>query len=317
MITVLIATYNGAKTLPTVLDAYCKLDLPNGEWKLVIVDNGSTDNTQAIVNAFLPLLPITLLVEPRRGKNVALNTGLSQIAGDLIVLTDDDVLPHENWLKQLKSTADSQPLYSIFGGPILPEWESPPDDWILSWVHLAITFGILDDQEEGPVDIYKVYGGNMAIRSKVFQMGYKFDETIGPKGSKYAQGSEVEFLMRLHQAGFRAWHCKNAIVRHMIRSFQMDKDWILGRAIRFARGQYRLGRVEYCKWKSSFLGIPWRLLLRILKRIFLFGKAKLSGDAETIFKERWQLNYLFGIALEARVMHRERKKATATRSCLS
>ena len=147
----------------------------------------------------------------------------------------------------------------------------------------------------------------MAIRSKVFQMGYKFDETVGPRGSNYAQGSEVEFLMRLDQAGFKAWHCKNAIVRHMIRSFQMNKKWILGRAIRFARGQYRLGRVEYSKWKPCFFGIPRRLFLRILKRIYLFGKAKLSGDAESVFKERWQLNYLFGIALEARVMHRERK----------
>ena len=46
MLTVLIATYNGGRTLPSVLNAYCKLAPPDEEWKLVIVDNGSTDNTE-------------------------------------------------------------------------------------------------------------------------------------------------------------------------------------------------------------------------------------------------------------------------------
>ena len=317
MITVLIATYNGEKTLPKVLDAYCKLVPPDEEWKLVIVDNGSVDKTKDIINAFQPLLPITLLFEPRRGKNVALNAGLSQIAGGLIVFSDDDVLPHSHWLKQLALAADSQPLYSIFGGPILPNWESSPEEWILSWVPIKPTFAILDDQEEGAIENYMVFGPNMAIRSKILLMGYKFDETIGPKGSKYAQGSETELLMRLHQAGFKAWHCKKAIVEHMIRSSQMDKKWVLSRAIRFGRGQYRLGVVGYSTWKSRFFGIPRRLLLRILKRIYLFGKAKLSGDAESIFRERWQLNYLYGIALEARLIYKERNKAIFSRSSLN
>ncbi len=299
MLTVLMATYNGARTLASVLNAYCGLESSNEEWKLVIVDNGSTDNSKEIIMRFLPLLPIILVSEPVRGKNAALNTGLSQVAGDLIVFTDDDVLPHSDWLNQLRLAADSQPMYSIFGGPILPKWESPPDDWILSWVPLGPTFAILDPEEEGPIEVYKVYGPNMAVRSGIFAMGYKFDETIGPRGSKYAQGSESELLMRLHQGGVKAWHCKNATVEHMIRSFQMDKKWVLDRAVRYGRGMYRLG-FEFPDWRASFWRMPRHWLLRILKRLYLIGKAKASGDAERLFKERWQLNYLFGIALEAR-----------------
>jgi glycosyltransferase involved in cell wall biosynthesis len=309
MLTVLIATYNGAKTLPIVLHEYCKQALPKAEWKLALVDNGSTDNTKEIIEEFLPLLPVTYLFEPRRGKNVALNAGLSHVEGDLIFFTDDDVLPHENWLKELRAAADSHPVHSIFGGPILPEWESPPEDWILSWVPLKPAFGILDDQEEGDKGGKNatVFGANMAVRSNIFEMGYRFDETVGPNGSNYAMGSETDLLVRLRQAGFKAWHCKNAVVKHIIRTPQMDKQWILARAIRYGRGMYRAGLVG-AELKSDIWGMPVRLYLEILNKVFHLGAAKLSENAESMFTQHWHLNVFLGMATEARNIYKERKK---------
>jgi glycosyltransferase involved in cell wall biosynthesis len=307
MFTILIATYNGGKTLPAVLDAYRKLAGVSGGWKLVLINNGSDDDTKDIINEFSALLPISHLFETRRGKNIALNTGLSHIEGDLVVFTDDDVLPQSDWLKELRTAADSHPSYSIFGGPILPEWESQPEDWILSWVPLAPTFAILQDLDEGPLEKnMRVFGPNMAIRSSIFQMGFKFDETIGPNGSHYAQGSEAELLKRLGQAGFKAWHCKNAKVRHIIRSSQMNKKWVLGRAIRFGRGQYRLGRVGR-QWKSHAWGMPVYLYLEILNKVCRLGIARLSRNDEKIFKEHWYLNVFLGMATEARNIYIERK----------
>jgi glycosyltransferase involved in cell wall biosynthesis len=62
------------------------LKLTPGGWKLVIVDNGSTDRTR-------DKLRLTYLFEFKRGKNAGLNTGLAHVEGDLIVLTDDDAVP--------------------------------------------------------------------------------------------------------------------------------------------------------------------------------------------------------------------------------
>jgi glycosyltransferase involved in cell wall biosynthesis len=307
MLSVLFATYNGGRVLPAVLEAYSKQSLSKDEWKIIIVDNGSNDNTNEVVSKFLPLLPITFLSESRKGKNVALNTGLSHIDGDLIVFTDDDVFPHVDWLKELRTAADSHPAYSIFGGPILPKWESPPEDWILSWVPLKPTFSILDDQEEGDHGRKSaVFGPNMAVRSNIFEMGYKYDERVGPKGTNYAMGSETEFLRRLLKDGFKVWFCENAVVEHFIRSSQMEKEWILARAIRYGRGSYRLGMVGV-KYRSYFQGIPLYLYVEILNKVYRLGKAKLSGNPESIFKEHWNLNYLYGIAMEARNIYKENK----------
>jgi glycosyltransferase involved in cell wall biosynthesis len=59
MVTVLLATYNGAETLPKALNAYCQLQAPTAGWKLVVVDNGSTDG-----------LPLTLEVVVRSNQTV-------------------------------------------------------------------------------------------------------------------------------------------------------------------------------------------------------------------------------------------------------
>jgi glycosyltransferase involved in cell wall biosynthesis len=312
MLTVLIATYNGAKTLPEVLSAYCALEPPDGGWKLVIVDNGSTDHTKEIITAFRPRLRLTYLCEPKKGKNAALNTGLSKISGDLVVLTDDDVLPRPDWLRQLRVAASSQPSFAIFGGPIFPKWESPPDDWILAWVPLGPTFSILNPFDEGPINPRLVFGPNMVVRAGVFESGYRFDEDIGPKGSNYAMGSEGEFLRRLAKAGFKAWHCKAAVVEHMIRSFQMNRAWVLARAVRYGRGQYRLAAKELPSLPASLQGIPMSLLLRMLAQGLRFGCAKLSSDREKVFKAQWQLNFLVGKFIEARQLYQEMVSRTAS-----
>jgi L-malate glycosyltransferase len=62
---VLIATYNGATTLPHILKEYAYLESPAGGWKLVIINNGSTDHTREVIASFFQRLPLTYLYEPR------------------------------------------------------------------------------------------------------------------------------------------------------------------------------------------------------------------------------------------------------------
>lgn len=305
MLSVLMATHNGVRTLPAVLDAYCTLEPPPGGWKLIIVDNGSTDTTKEVIGAFAQKLPLTYLFEPKRGKNAALNMGLSHIEGDLIVLTDDDVVPHPDWLVQLRIAADSQPSFSIFGGVILPRWEVNPEPWIISRVPLATTYALTSAAwQEGPISPRGVFGPNSAYRANIFKAGYNFDPAIGPSGSNYAMGSEHEFNVRLIKAGFTAWHCKRAVVEHIIRKSQMDKGWVLGRAFRSGRGHYRVEIKDTLESPRLVFGIPRFILREIATQALLVGKAKLSRDEGKLFTERWKLNFLIGQAYEARRVHR-------------
>ena len=306
MLTVLMPTCNGAKTLPEVLDAYCKLESPDGGWKLIIVDNGSTDSTKEIIASFRSRLPLIYVFEPTLGKSVALNTGLLSITGDLVVMTDDDALPRPDWLVQMRLAADSQPSFSIFGGAIVPHWEVPPENWILEWTDgtLAITDPAW---EEGPIVVTRVYGPNMAVRSEIIKAGFKFDTSLGPAGSRYQCGDETDFLQRLANSGFRAWHCKRAVVAHMIRKDQMKKEWVLRRAIALGRAYYRWQHMQYSPAPPVLLlGIPRYMIREILEQAVRVARAKLSQDANIVFEERWRLHYLVGRAIEGRILYKTR-----------
>jgi L-malate glycosyltransferase len=304
MLTVLIATHNRSRTLPEVLNTFCRLESPDGGWKLIIVDNGSTDTTREVIASFKSRLPLTYAFEPALGKSFALNTGLLDISGDLAVFTDDDVLPRPDWLVQLRFAADSQPSFSIFGGSIVAHWEIPPEDWILKVEGPLL--GITDPAwPEGPTPAPRLYGGNMAVRSDILKAGYRFDTSLGPLGPRYQMGEDTDFVQRLGKAGFRAWHCKRAIVAHMIRRDQMTKQWVLRRAAPSGRSNYRREFNDSPNSPTLLLGFPRYLIREILTQAIRFGRACLSLDADKAFTQRWRLHYLMGRAIEGRILAAE------------
>jgi len=131
---------------------------------VIIIDNGSTDRTQAVIESFQRRLPIVSLNESQPGKNVALNLGLLHIRGDLVVFTDGDVFPRADWLVQYERVAESLPAYDLFGGITLPRWEAPPSEWILSWVPLGPTFSFSPPTlQDGPSVPENTFGTNYAV----------------------------------------------------------------------------------------------------------------------------------------------------------
>jgi len=251
-------------------------------------------------------LPLTYLYESRSGKNTALNTGLPHILGDLVVLTDDDAFARPDWLVQMRQAADSQPSFAIFGGAIVPRWEIDPEEWILKWVPLGPTFTITSPSwVEGPTIPHNVFGPNMAVRAQIFEAGYRFDGSIGPRDSSYPMGSESEFVRRLASNGFKIWHVQKAIVEHFIRKFQMEKSWVLKRAVRFGRGQYRLGRKSEPLGSGAWWGVPRYIFRQMGIQGVRMIKALIRHNEEQLFHARWEFNFLYGQVIEARILYKE------------
>lgn len=303
MLTVLLATRNRAQILREVLDAFVKVQSPASGWKLVVIDNGSTDQTAQVIAAFAHRLPLQSVSEPELGKNFAVNRGLALAEGDLVVFTDDDAFPHTDWLVQLRKASDAHPEYAMFGGVIVPRWEVSPPDWV-RWIDdPGPVYTITNPSwKEGPVDAVLVFGPNMAVRNGVFEAGASFDPCMGPRGTSYPMGSETELLVRLERQGYKAWHVQNAVVEHFIRKEQMEKSWVLQRAVRYGRGRFRMS-LNVKLWK----GIPRHLFRDIPREGMLIVAAWISFRQKALFQAQWRFNTLRGMASEARTMARERQ----------
>jgi glycosyltransferase involved in cell wall biosynthesis len=297
-ITILFSTFNGRRTLPRMLDTLEQLQAPGGGWKIVAVDNGSTDDSLAILKERAAKLPMAVVSEPRRGKNVGLNTGLALVEGEIVALTDDDVILPPNWLLAIQDVVAQQPDYDIFGGVIYPVWEEPPPAWVLHGVPKGI-FAWTDFQE-GPIYPSYVWGPNMSVRTPVLR-AHKFFEGIGPNGSSvYAMGSETEFTLRAERSGHRCWHFHSAPVGHIIRSYQLKPEWLLQRAYNLGLGQRRRSGANADAAAPKIFGFPRYLLRQFVDAAHGLAAAQLFGTAQERFAARWRLRYLQGDLAERR-----------------
>ena len=229
-----------------MLEACCNLAVPDGGWKLVAVNNGSTDRTGEIIRSFVQRLPLEVICVPTRGKNRALNAAINHVEGDLVIFTDDDVVPDRHWLIALEKCARLHPGHAMFGGPIRPRWPRQPEAWILTDVLLGPTYALTAPSIlDGEVSSDVLWGPNMAVRRSVVDRHFRFDINIGPDGTdNYMMGSELEFTRRLARDGLKAWFCVGAKVEHVIREHQLSVSWILRRAFRHGRSAYYFDHIK-------------------------------------------------------------------------
>ena len=195
---ILIPTFNRAEELQRTLDRMSAIRRDSLLVEFVIIDNGSTDNTRAIVEEFNNCLPVRYLFEPHPGKNCALNSALDKVPmGEIIVFTDDDVDPDPNWLHAISNTTRRWPNYSVFGGRIYVVW---PHDNIPDWVKdphiqmLGFSYHDISDHECAYDKRFFPFGPNYWVRKSVFSNRLRFDETIGPRPKNRIMGSESSFL---------------------------------------------------------------------------------------------------------------------------
>jgi len=119
-IDILSTTHNGARTLPRMLEASSGLSAPGRPFRILAVNNGSSDDTGSILAERAARLPLVLLQCAEPGKAPAQAWVLPHLEGDLIAIADDDIIPETDWLRSLERAADETPEACFFGGAITP-----------------------------------------------------------------------------------------------------------------------------------------------------------------------------------------------------
>jgi len=228
------------------------LEEPLQGWKLVVVDNGSDDSTPDILASFKKRLPLETLRLPIAGQNRARNFGLRALEGRLAIFTDDDAIPDSSFLTAWSTYLDKCEDYELLGGSIDPLFEVPPPKWILKNKAQFDMLFAARDLPEGPVAPDAIFGPNMAVRTSIFESGFRFNENFGPNSSDplYPMGAETEFCQRIARSGAKAWFAKEPRVRHLICRQQLSMSYWAMRAYRHGRG------VAWRAWESGQAAPP-------------------------------------------------------------
>ena len=104
-VTLMIMTYNEAKTIDAKIRNSLSIDYPHDKLEIMVVDSASTDGTQGIVKRFESI--IFLEQDTRKGKASAINFGIGHASGEIIIITDANAMfERESVLRLVKHFAD-------------------------------------------------------------------------------------------------------------------------------------------------------------------------------------------------------------------
>jgi glycosyltransferase involved in cell wall biosynthesis len=236
-VSVLICTYDRAELLEQTLEALSRVTLPDEcAVEIVVVDNNSTDDTPGVVRrAASGPIPVRYVHERRQGKSFALNTGLSVSQGEIIALTDDDVLPSADWLVRIVSNFRTTDDVVFVFGKVLPRWAVPPPPEMLTirardiWGPLALidygdetirydaaTFGT----RRLPV------GANLAIRRDAIERVGGWRTDLGKVDNTLIAGEDHELCVRLFLAGLYSGVYDPVVsVRHLVPASRLTRRY--------------------------------------------------------------------------------------------
>ena len=242
-VSVIVPVYNGARTIISCLESLLVQDYPNELYEIIVVENGSTDETTNLVKKY----PVRLLHCERKGPAFARNFGVQYSKAELIAFTDSDCVADPQWLKNLVSAYEDAQVAGA-GGKIIPLKEA-------EYSHIQYYSEINNPLEnflsgEGEF-LPHLYTANASYRREMFLKISGFND-------KLLTAEDVDLSWRLQLAqGCKLAYVEDALVYHHHR---VNKK-ALARQYR----QYGYGEILIDALYHKFSGYPRGLRYQITR----------------------------------------------------
>jgi O-antigen biosynthesis protein len=226
-ISVVVCTYNGARTIRDCLEGLRKLEYP--DFEVIVVDDGSTDDTAVIARTY----GVCLISTPQRGLSNARNTAMEAATGEIVAYLDDDAYPDPHWLTYLAATFLSTTHVGVGGPNIAVSGDGLIADCVANAPGNPVHILLSDLQAE------HIPGCNMAFRKTCLEAIGGFDPVYR------VAGDDVDVCWRLQQRGWTLGFSPAAMVWHHRRK-SIRAYW---------KQQYGYGKAEALleqKWPEKY-----------------------------------------------------------------
>jgi GT2 family glycosyltransferase len=269
---VIIPAHDAASTLADQLQALASQEVPFS-WEVIVVDNGSADDTASVAAGYHELLPNLRVISDSdgRGGSYARNIGVAHAEADLLLFCDADDAVAPGWVEAMVAGLEE---YDAVGGQV--------DELVLT---NGVSRAIRGRATPGKLPVMmgflpRAVGANFAVRRDVFEAVGGFDTTI-------PRSHDTELSFRIQVAGYRLGYVPESLVYYRHRpdaaaNLRQAYQWAQARPLLYRRyrshgmprshGLRRVGSVVLRSWwlvagrarRLRWLGMAARLAGRVV-----------------------------------------------------
>lgn len=226
-VSVILTTCNRAELFTETLDSLLVQTYPTEDFEILILDNGSRDDTPAVARSYIARNPgppfIRYVREDRPGLLYARIRAAREMTGDIYAQIEDDAVADRNWLTELVGPLQD-PGVGLTGGKVLPDWESEPPEWIIPFQTYLTAWDMGHEVHENYVT-----GCSLAVwRDVLFEVGGFNPDVFG---AVWLGNGEVGLQNKVRKAGYKTLYVPSAVVHHYVPSSRLTLDYMRRRFV--------------------------------------------------------------------------------------
>ena len=261
--TVCICTHNGGHRAVSVLEALAKQTAPAEKWEVMVIDNGSTDDTARVMATKLAQLFPELgrvVQEPELGIAFARRCASIEARGEVLCFLDDDNIPDPDFVEQALRIFSERPKTGAVGGKLIGEWEKPasPLANVVAVDMLGVT-SLGDDPFLITQPGWGPAGAGLCIRTDLLRRilaDSSFCAGIsGRRGNSLSSGEDMALCVKVLQQGYERWYDPALRLRHQLSANRMELDYMFRLHEAVGRGQAAVRRLwawqGHTRWMSA------------------------------------------------------------------
>jgi glycosyltransferase involved in cell wall biosynthesis len=210
-LSVIIPTYNREQLLAKALDGYLRQSSPQFIHEVLVIDDGSTDNTELMVRDFIArsVFPIRYLRQSNKGPAAARNLGIKEAGSELVLFSDSDIIPQVDLVEQhINWHRENPQITTVVLGYVTWDPAVNPTPF-MQWYGDNRLFAFRELRNKREADFHSFYTCNISLKTEFLRAVGKFDEDF-----KNAAYEDTELGYRLGRKGMLLLYNPKAIGYH-------------------------------------------------------------------------------------------------------
>jgi GT2 family glycosyltransferase/glycosyltransferase involved in cell wall biosynthesis len=275
---IILCTYNRRNMVLSTLASLRRQTLPYPLFEVIVVDNGSSDNTLQAVHSYVHAgsdqgrLPedtwqVHCLAEPHNGLAHARNTGLQAAQGEIAVFLDDDTLADPSFLAHLLATYESTGADAV-GGRVELHWDSPRPHWLSDSLLEMLGYFSPPCTRMPLPDTLNFSDCNFSVKTETLRTIGPFSPFLGKRLAVPIRAESSDLCQRLRSKGYTLWYEPDALVAHRVPAARMQRAFFQGRAYWRGRSEAMLHYVNTPQSKTGTHMLTFAIFCALLTELY-------------------------------------------------